>query len=286
MQEFRFAKMQGLGNDFIVIDAVTEPVSLTGAQVRALAHRRLGVGCDQVLLAEAPSRDDADFRYRIYNADGSEVEHCGNGVRCLAHFLRRRGLTEADTLRIETVNGLATVTMQADGMVRVDMGMPVLDPEAIPFNAREQAVTYPLLVDGAQLEISAVSMGNPHAVLVVDDLDRVPVTEIGPHIEAHGDFPNRVNAGFLQVVDRGHIRVRVYERGAGETLACGTGACAAVVAARLRGLVDSHVRVDLRGGTLVVDWQGGDEAVYMTGPAVHVFDGVMPLPPAEGESTR
>ncbi|WP_018718012.1 diaminopimelate epimerase [Arhodomonas aquaeolei] len=279
MQALHFAKMEGLGNDFVVIDATAEPVELTAPQVRAIAHRRLGVGCDQVLLAEPPTRDDADFRYRIFNADGGEVEHCGNGIRCLARFLQQRGLAGTGTLRIETAGRLITVTLRDDD-VSVDMGPPELEPDAIPFRTEERAVAYPLLVDGAELEISAVSMGNPHAVLLVEDVDRAPVTELGPTIERHSDFPNRVNAGFLQVVDGGHARVRVYERGAGETLACGTGACAAVVAGRLRGLLDEHVEVALRGGTLVIDWAGGDAPVIMTGPARHVFDGVMPAPPA------
>ncbi|WP_440996724.1 diaminopimelate epimerase [Arhodomonas sp. SL1] len=280
MQALGFAKMQGLGNDFVVIDATDEPVALTGAQVRAIAHRRLGVGCDQVLIAEQPTREDADFRYRVYNADGSEVEHCGNGIRCLARFLHDRGLARPDTLRIETANGLAVVHLRDDGLVAVDMGAPILGPERIPFRAEEQAVTYPLLVDGTELEINAVSLGNPHAVLLVEDVDRAPVTELGPTIERHPDFPNHVNAGFLQVVSRDHARVRVYERGAGETLACGTGACAAMVAGRLRGLLDAHVTVALRGGELVIDWAGEGEPVIMTGPAEHVFDGVIPMPPA------
>lgn len=271
-----FTKMQGLGNDFVVIDGVTQPVSLDAARVRQIADRRYGVGCDQVLLAEPATRPDADFRYRIWNADGGEVEHCGNGVRCLARFLIDQGLAGAGLLTLETVAGLTRVTPGAEGLMQVDMGVPVLDPAAIPFEAKAPATQYPLTVEGETLDMGVVSMGNPHAVLVVPDLATAPVERLGPVLEHHPAFPNRVNVGFMQIIDPGHIRLRVYERGVGETLACGTGACAAVVVGRLNGWLAETVTVDLTGGPLVIHWPGKDHPLWMTGPAVAVFEGRLP----------
>ena len=265
--------MHGLGNDFVVIDGVTQPARLSRDEIRRLADRRFGVGCDQVLVAEPATDPAADFRYRIYNADGGEVEHCGNGVRCLARFLQRLGLAEPGELCFQTSHGLTRVTAHAEGPVTVDMGRPVLDPPAIPFNAAAQADSYALTVDGQTLTIGAVSMGNPHAVVSVDAVETAPVASLGPRIEAHDAFPNRVNVGFMAVLDPGRIRLRVYERGAGETLACGTGACAAVVAGRLQGLLAEEVAVELPGGELMIHWRGGEEPVFMTGPAVTVFAG-------------
>jgi len=279
MQRLPFTKMQGLGNDFVVLDGVSRRIELTAAQVRQVADRRLGVGCDQVLIAEPASAPEADFRYRIFNADGGEVEHCGNGVRCLARFLLERGLTERRELTIETRHGRAVVRVCSDGPVTVDMGPPILEPAEVPFRASASApaASYPVRVDGTMLELGVVSLGNPHAVLRVDDVDRAPVTSLGPSLEGHADFPLRVNAGFMQVLAPDHIRLRVYERGVGETLACGTGACAAVVVGRLRGWLGPAVAVDLPGGRLVIHWEGGEQPVWMTGPAVSVFDGEITL---------
>jgi len=275
--KLRFTKMHGIGNDFVVIDAVTQPVALSAEQIRFLADRRFGVGCDQVLLAERAQRPGCDFRYRIFNADGGEVEQCGNGVRCLGRFLLEKGLTDKRRLTVETLAGDTHITLLDDGLVRVDMGVPRLAPVDVPFQAEAQAERYPLEVGGRTLTIGAVSMGNPHAVTVVDDVDTAPVAELGPLIERHPRFPRRVNAGFMQVLDRGHIRLRVYERGAGETLACGTGACAAAVAGQVQGLLDRAVTVDLPGGRLRIEWGGPGEPVYMTGPAVTVFEGEIAL---------
>jgi diaminopimelate epimerase len=277
MTTLQFTKMQGLGNDFVVIDAISQAVTLDPERVRHLADRRFGVGCDQVLVVERPRGPTAEFRYRIYNADGGEVEQCGNGARCFARFVRDRGLTDKRELRVETLGGDITLTVEADGQVRVDMGLPRLEPEAIPLRAAAQARDYPLQVDGRVYRIGAVSMGNPHAVLEVDDVERVPVAELGAKIESHPDFPRRVNAGFMQVVSRNHIRLRVFERGVGETLACGTGACAAVVVGRVWDRLDGQVAVDLPGGRLVVSWAEAGEPVYLTGPAEAVFEGKVDL---------
>lgn len=271
--ELAFTKMHGLGNDFVVIDAVRQSVRLSQEQIRFLANRRFGVGCDQVLLVESAKQGEADFRYRIFNADGGEVEQCGNGVRCFAVFVRQQGLTEKDAIRVATNSGIVEPRIQPNGEVSVDMGVPVLAPAAIPFEAKQQASLYTLDVDGRDIEISAVSMGNPHAVLQVEDVDTAPVQELGARIEAHPRFPQRVNAGFMQVVDPGHIRLRVFERGVGETLACGTGACAAVVAGRLRQLLADSVTVSLPGGDLQIQWSGEGQTVWMTGPATTVFEG-------------
>ncbi|MEJ2060302.1 MAG: diaminopimelate epimerase [Gammaproteobacteria bacterium] len=273
----QFAKMHGLGNDFVVIDAVRQAVSLSPEQVRFLANRRFGVGCDQVLLVEPSASPEADFHYRIFNADGNEVEQCGNGARCFARFVREAGLTDKTEIRVETSGGLIVLHVQPDEQVTVDMGVPRLTPAEIPFQADAPAVSYLLDVDGEQYEIGAVSMGNPHAVLLVDNVQTAPVPRLGPLIEAHPRFPRHVNVGFMQVVDPGHVRLRVYERGAGETLACGTGACAAVVSGRLRHLLDETVAVDLPGGRLMINWSGEGAPVLMTGPAVTVFKGSIDL---------
>ncbi|MDH5178449.1 MAG: diaminopimelate epimerase [Gammaproteobacteria bacterium] len=275
--EFDFSKMHGLGNDFVVIDAVRQSISLSPDQIRFLADRRFGVGCDQVLLVESANSPDVDFRYRIFNADGGEVEQCGNGARCFAVFVRRQGLTEQEYIRVETNSGRIGLQVENDGQVTVNMGAPRFAPADLPFTATQRETIYGLDVAGETLEISALSMGNPHAVVLVDNIDTAPVEKLGPLIERHARFPKRVNAGFMQVVDRSHVRLRVYERGAGETLACGTGACAAMVAGRTRGLLEEQVRVDLPGGSLRIRWQGEDEPVYMTGPATFVFDGRISL---------
>jgi diaminopimelate epimerase len=269
---FKFTKMQGLGNDFVVIDGVRQRVELTPLEIRAVADRRFGVGCDQVLLVERAT-GDADFRYRIFNADGSEVEQCGNGARCFVVFVRDHGLTDKREIRVETTGGLIVPRLEADGQVTVDMGVPRFRPEEIPFTGGAGAVEETLDVAGAAVRISALSMGNPHAVQLVNNVDAAPVTTQGPLIENHRRFPNRVNAGYMQIVDRATIRLRVWERGAGETLACGTGACAAVVAGIRRGLLDSTVEVRTRGGELIIGWDGEGTPVMMTGPAATVFEG-------------
>jgi diaminopimelate epimerase len=273
----RFTKMHGLGNDFVMIDAVTQTVTLTPEQVRRLADRRFGVGCDQVLLVERALHAGTDFRYRIFNADGGEVEQCGNGARCFARFVRDQGLTTKSELAVETLAGTIYPKIEADGAVTVNMGVPRFEPREVPFEASARQPVYDLDVDGAAVPVTVLSMGNPHAVQVVADVERAPVTTQGPKIEHHLRFPKRVNAGYLQVQDRSHVQVRVWERGAGETLACGTGACAAVVAGRLRGLLDENVAVRVRGGTLQITWRGEGEPVWMTGPAVRVFEGEIDL---------
>ncbi|MEY4960303.1 MAG: hypothetical protein RL610_482 [Pseudomonadota bacterium] len=273
---FKFTKMQGLGNDFVVIDAVNQSVCLSPAQRRLLADRHFGVGCDQILLVEG-AVGDADFRYRIYNADGGEVEQCGNGARCFVRYVHDRGMTQKNEIRVETSGGLIIPRLEANGEVSVNMGMPKFEPKQIPFIAEKRAMTYSIDISGRQVEISAVSLGNPHAVQLVEDVDGAPVITEGALIENHPSFPKRVNAGYMQVVDRTHIRLRVYERGAGETLACGTGACAAVVIGIERGLLQSTVQVNMRGGDLTVRWEGEDQPVWMTGPAVTVFDGEIEL---------
>ena len=269
----RFSKMHGLGNDFVVIDAISQSVRLTPEKIRQLADRQFGIGCDQVLLVEVPSQPNVDFRYRIFNCDGSEVENCGNGARCFAVFVRERRLTGKRVIKVETAGGIIELRVQDDEQVSVDMGVPRLLPEKIPFVAEQQAITYPLDVAGQECSISAVSMGNPHAVMLVDDVNTAPVAQLGPLVENHPRFPARVNAGFLQIVSRDEVKLRVYERGAGETLACGTGACAAVVSGRLRGLLNETVKVNLPGGSLTIRWAGEGQPVIMTGPAVTVFHG-------------
>ncbi|MBN8442492.1 MAG: diaminopimelate epimerase [Thauera sp.] len=275
--KLRFTKMHGLGNDFVVIDATRAPVELTPARVAAIADRHFGVGCDQLLVVEPASRAGVDFRYRIFNADGGEVEQCGNGARCFVRFVHDKNLTDKREIRVETRSGVIAPRLRDDGLVTVDMGVPVLKPADVPFVSDSDAVVQPLEVGGETVAITAVSMGNPHAVQVVADVEAAPVVAQGALIERHPRFPARVNAGFLQVLDPHHIRLRVFERGAGETLACGTGACAAVVAGILRGLLASPVRVDTRGGALEVAWAGEGAPVLMTGPAVTVFDGELEL---------
>ncbi|WP_019569360.1 diaminopimelate epimerase [Thioalkalivibrio sp. ALE11] len=279
MSALAFTKMHGLGNDFVVFDGVRQAVALSTEQLRLLADRHFGVGCDQILLVEPPADPaSALFRYRIFNADGGEVEQCGNGARCFARFVREQGLTDAREIPVETLGGPLVLRVEADEQVTVDMGCPVLEPARIPFEADFQAPEYPLEVGDTFLKIGAVSMGNPHAVTFVDDVGQAPVATLGPAIEAHPRFPRRVNAGFAAVRDRGHLDLRVYERGAGETLACGSGAAAAMVVARLQGRVDDCVRVSLPGGTLVLSWGGRPESpVRLTGPATTVFNGRIDL---------
>ncbi|MBB5544222.1 diaminopimelate epimerase [Paraburkholderia fungorum] len=284
--KLKFTKMHGAGNDFVVLDGYTQPVNLTPAQVRALADRHFGVGADQLLLVEKPTVDGVDFRYRIFNCDGGEVEHCGNGARCFVKFVRDSGLTDKRSVRVQVQNGTIQLTMQENGEVLVDMGAPVFEPERVPFAAkglegrREGADTlWPLDVNGVTRWISVVSMGNPHAVQVVDDVEDFPVLVEGPVIERHARFPQRVNAGFMQIVGRSEIKLRVYERGAGETLACGTGACAAVAAGIRRGLLDAPVLVHTHGGKLTITWDSTQEGapLFMAGPAATVFEGEIEL---------
>ena len=268
----KFTKMHGAGNDFVVIDAINQTVALSAEQIRLIADRHFGIGCDQLLLVERPSRNDADFRYRIFNADGGEVEQCGNGARCFMHFVHHYGLTRQSEIRVETAAGLITPHLEADGRVTVNMGAPRFAPDEVPFAAPGYAPGYTLLVDQQAIEISVLSMGNPHAVQIVDNVDTAPVAELGALIEQHPRFPRRVNAGFMQIIDSSHIRLRVYERGAGETLACGTGACAAVVAGIRLGLLQAQVEVATRGGTLNITWAGNDAPVWLTGPSAIVFE--------------
>jgi diaminopimelate epimerase len=274
----KFTKMHGLGNDFVVLDATRESLALTPAQLRFLADRHFGVGCDQLLVVEPPRSADTDFHYRIFNADGGEVEQCGNGARCFVRYVHERGLTAKRAIRVGTLGGVIEPRLEADGQVTVDMGVPVFEPARIPFVAPAEALLYDLEVNKKTIKINVLSMGNPHVVQVVDSVDAAPVASEGPLIEAHPRFPKRVNAGYMQVLDRSHIRLRVYERGAGETLACGTGACAAVVAGIRRGLLNDRVHVATRGGDLVIVWPGPGSSVMMTGPAVTVFDGEAQVP--------
>jgi diaminopimelate epimerase len=278
--KLKFTKMHGAGNDFVVIDAINQQIAFTPAQWQRLADRRFGIGADQMLVVERPQSPGVDFRYRIYNGDGGEVEQCGNGARAFVRYVTEKGLTDKRAIRVETLSGVIEPRMEDDGGITVDMGAPVLDAALVPFDAagldgqpQGDDTLWPLDVNGRAVLVSAVSMGNPHAVQVVDDADTAPVAQDGPAIEHHPRFPRRVNAGFMQVLDRHAIRLRVYERGAGETLACGTGACAAVVAGIRRGLLDTPVRVETRGGELSIAWAGGNAPVLLTGPAVTVFDG-------------
>jgi len=269
----KFTKMHGLGNDFVVLDALTHPISLSAEQIRRIADRHFGVGCDQVLQVEPPRLPDTDFYYRIFNADGGEVEQCGNGARCFVRYVRDRGLTTKTEIRVGTLSGVIVPRLEGDGQVTVNMGVPLFEPVRIPFEAPARASTYPLEVDGRRVEVSALSMGNPHAVQVVPDIERALVATEGPLIERHPRFPQRANVGYMQIVSRRLVLLRVYERGAGETLACGTGACAAVAAGIARGLLDREVTVRTRGGDLGISWAGEREPVMMTGPAVAVFEG-------------
>lgn len=273
----KFTKMQALGNDFIVLNGITQKVDLTPTQYQHLANRHFGIGCDQFLIIEAARQADTDFYYRIINADGGEVEQCGNGARCFAKYVFEKGLTRKREIRVETVSGIIVPRLENDDQVTVNMGSPRFDPLQIPFLAKAAAITYPLLIGNIEREISVVSMGNPHAVQIVEDLSQAPVGEEGPLIENHLRFPQRVNAGYMQIIDRNHIQLRVYERGAGETLACGTGACAAVVSGIRRGLLDPKVEVTARGGKLIINWPGEDQPVLMTGPAVTVYEGEIKL---------
>ena len=275
--KLKFAKMHGQGNDFVVFDGVRREVALSAVQVRAIANRHFGIGCDQLLVVEKPSSPENDFRYRIWNADGGEVEQCGNGARCFARFVLDESLTAKREIRVETASGLIVPRVEPNGQVTVDMGAPRFEPREIPFDAASMQLTYRLDVSGDAVEVCVVSMGNPHAVQVVPDVERAPVTTQGPVLEHHRAFPRRVNAGYMQVVARDRIRLRVWERGAGETLACGTGACAAVVAGIRLGLLDTSVRVSTRGGDLAIRWPTATSPVMMTGDAVRVFDGEIEL---------
>ena len=273
----KFTKMHGAGNDFVMLDGVRQRIQLTPEQLRLLADRHFGVGCDQILLVEAAQHPEADFRYRIFNADGGEVEQCGNGARCFVRFVHDQGLTHKREIVVETMCGLITPRLEENGRITVNMGAPVFEAARIPFNTGSDAITQPLEVAGEIVQITALSMGNPHAVQVVADVEQAPVITQGALIEHHPRFPKRVNAGFMQVVDRSHIKLRVYERGAGETLSCGTGACAAVVAGIRRGLLDRRVHVATRGGVLDIAWAGDGAPVLMTGPAISVFEGEITL---------
>ncbi|MFO7704837.1 MAG: diaminopimelate epimerase [Halopseudomonas sp.] len=269
----RFTKMHGLGNDFMVIDLVTQHAQLSPRLIRQWSDRHTGIGFDQLLVVEPPGNPDMDFRYRIFNADGGEVEQCGNGARCFARFVQDKRLTAKSEIKVETAGGPITLTVNADGQVRVDMGAPRFAPAQIPFQATAEALTYTLEAGDQTLQVSTVSMGNPHCVTLVDDLDSYPVDRLGPLIEKHPRFAKGVNAGFMQLIDRHQVRLRVYERGAGETLACGTGACAAAVAGIRMGHLASPVSVQLAGGTLHIEWAGPGQPVLMTGPATRVYEG-------------
>jgi diaminopimelate epimerase len=268
-----FTKMHGLGNDFVVIDAINQSIDLTPVQIRQLADRHFGIGFDQLLLVEPATGGQADFRYRIFNADGGEVGQCGNGARCFMQYVREQGLSDKTRVQVETASGPLQLILQPDGQITVDMGVPRLEPDEIPFLAEQRASRYALEVLDQQLEIAALSMGNPHAILRVDDIDSAAVLTLGPAIEQHPRFPERVNVGFMQVLAKDTIRLRVYERGAGETLACGSGACAAMVAGHMQGLLAKRVKVVLNGGELVVSWAGIGQPVLMTGPATTVYQG-------------
>lgn len=277
--QVRFTKMHGAGNDFVVIDATAAPFRPTPSLLQRLADRRFGVGCDQILVVEPPASPDVDFNYRIYNADGSESGQCGNGARALARYVRESGLSDKRAIRVRTATATMMLEQAGDGLYRVDMGVPQFDPAAIPFDAAERSDRYALTLDGgAVVEIGAVNMGNPHAVMRVGDVDTAPVEQVGRLLQAHASFPQSVNAGFLQIVDRGRARLRVFERGVGETLACGSGACAAAVVGRIWGLLDARVDVQMAGGVLTIEWDGQGGPVLMTGPAETVFTGEIEWP--------
>ena len=275
----RFTKMHGLGNDFVLLDLISQNVTIREDQIKSLADRRLGVGFDQLLMVEPPDDPSTDFKYRIFNADGAEVEQCGNGARCFLRFVRDRGLTTKTQLRIGTNTGIIETKLEADGNITVNMGEPILDPSKIPFVAEKPLIVYPVEVElpvcgtKKQIDLTAVSMGNPHGVLLVDNVEAAPVAQLGPALEHHAKFTNRANIGFLQVISRKEAKLRVFERGVGETKACGTGACAAMVAGRLRGLFDDEVEMHLTGGTLHMNWGGDGHPVMMTGPAARVYEG-------------
>ena len=287
----RFTKMQGAGNDFVVLDETRSPLSLSAAQYRFLGDRHFGVGADQILTVRPSPGPGIDFEYLIHNCDGNEVEHCGNGARCLLNFVRERGLTHKDAVTVQTMSRVLELRRDTQGRVTVDMGAPIFEPAEVPFdpegmvaqasgNWQQWPLRFPEPAGVAAILVAVLSMANPHAVIQVDDVDTAPVSQLGPLVERHPAFPRRVNAGFMQVVDRRHIRLRVFERGAGETLSCGTGACAAVVVGRRLGLLDAQVEVATRGGNLIIAWDGGISPVLMTGPATTVFDGEIDLPEA------
>ncbi|AAU38391.1 diaminopimelate epimerase [[Mannheimia] succiniciproducens] len=273
----QFSKMHGLGNDFVVVDAVTQNVYFPEEVIKKLADRHRGIGFDQMLIVEPPYDPELDFHYRIFNADGSEVAQCGNGARCFARFVTLKGLTDKKDIAVSTTNGKMILTVQDDGMIRVNMGEPVWEPAKIPFIANKFEKNYILRTDIQTVLCGAVSMGNPHCTLVVDDVETANVTELGPLLENHERFPERVNVGFMQVINPNHIKLRVYERGAGETQACGSGACAAAAIGIMQGLLENKVQVDLPGGSLWIEWQGEGHPLYMTGDATHVYDGVIKL---------
>ncbi|MDH5388687.1 MAG: diaminopimelate epimerase [Gammaproteobacteria bacterium] len=275
--QINFTKMQGIGNDFVVIDAINQKIALTRDQIRHIANRHFGVGCDQLLLVESSERQDAEFRYRIFNADGGEVEQCGNGARCFARFVTEEGLTDSQVIPVETKSGLIQLELEDDGRVTVDMGEPDFNPASLPFDAKGTPEYHELVVNDEKYAIGAVSMGNPHAVLLVDSLKDAPVQTLGAAIESHPRFPQRVNVGFMEIEDRDNIRLRVYERGAGETMACGTGACAAVAVGIKNRLLDARVQVELRGGDLTIYWPGTGSHLMMTGPAENVYKGQIEL---------
>ena len=273
----RFTKMHGLGNDFMVIDLVTQHAHIQPKHVRQWSDRHTGIGFDQLLIVEPPSQPDVDFRYRIFNADGSEVEQCGNGARCFARFVVDKRLTARKRIRVETRGGIIELNLRGDGQITVDMGAPRLEPAEVPFVAAEAAVAYEVEVAGQRVELAAVSMGNPHGVLRVENVDSAPVHSLGAQLEVHPRFPQKANIGFLQVLDPHHARLRVWERGCGETQACGTGACAAAVAGIRQGWLASPVEISLPGGALSIEWAGPGTPVMMTGPAVRVFEGQVRL---------
>lgn len=275
--QLQFTKMHGLGNDFVVVDATRQEIELSREQLRHLANRRFGIGCDQILLVEATQQDGIDFRYRIFNADGGEVEQCGNGARCFARFVLDKGLTNKPEIVVETKGGIIVLKVEKDGQVTVDMGIPNFEPDALPLLADKKRLNYRVSVNNQDIELGAVSMGNPHAVIRVEHIGTAPVETLGPALECHLQFPNRVNVGFMEIVAPDHIRLRVYERGAGETLACGTGACAAVAVGRQWGQLSDMVKVSLPGGDLIIHWQGEGEHLFMTGPAATVFEGSIEL---------
>lgn len=275
MMQLKFSKMHGLGNDFMVVDLITQRAHFSQETIQQLANRHTGIGFDQLLLVEHPGQPHVDFKYRIFNSDGSEVENCGNGARCFARFVYDQRLTGKRNMLVEAGDGLMKLSLTDDQQVMVDMGAPILEPDRIPFDAPEYQTKYEISAEGiGSIQLGAVSMGNPHAVIRVDDVTQAPVEHWGPIIEPHPSFPNKVNAGFMQVVDSHHINLRVFERGVGETRACGTGACAAVVSGQLRGWLKQGVTVSLTGGDLFIDWDGNPAShVRMTGPATHVFNG-------------
>jgi len=270
--EFQFTKMHGLGNDFVVIDAISQSIDLSAEQIRAISDRNFGIGCDQLLLVEKPTDARAEFRYRIFNADGIEVEQCGNGARCFAVFVQQQGLTTNNIIQVETAGGLIELKVEGDQVI-VDMGVPDFNPESLPYEVEKQAETYNLMVNGAEYAIGAVSVGNPHAVMIVDDVENMDIEALGKAIESHPSFPQRVNAGFMQILNSDEIRLRVYERGVGETQACGTGACAAVAVGRKLGKLNEQVTAKLHGGNLTINWPGEGQALLMKGPATTVFQG-------------